>query len=113
MVPTVELPPAIPLTLHATVDTACPFSTAPNFCFPEIVTWAVAGDTVRAATVTSADPDLVGSVLLVAAIVTAAGAGGVLGAVYRPAVLTVPRVELPPAIPLTDHATAELNVPVP
>jgi hypothetical protein len=56
---------------------------------------------------------LVESWLLVAAIVTAGGVGGVLGAVYRPVVLIVPRVELPPVAPLTDQTTAELKVPVP
>jgi hypothetical protein len=51
---------------------------------------------VGAVMVTEAEPDLVVSCVLMAVIVTGFVAGTVAGAVYRPAEVMVPAVELPP-----------------
>ncbi len=63
--------------------------------------------------VTVAEPDTVASVCKVAVTVIVVGVGGVpavtgtdSGAVYSPAVLTVPTVVLPLATPFTDQLTA-------
>src|SRR5215471_4313456 len=53
-----------------------------------------------------------GLATLVALTVTVHPTGGSAGALYLPALLTVPTVELPPAILLTAQVTAVLDVPV-
>ena len=52
------------------------------------------------------------SAWLVAWMVTLAGFGKSAGAVYKPALVIVPTVELPPATPLTLQLTAVFDVPV-
>jgi hypothetical protein len=51
-------------------------------------------------------PDFLASAWLVAVICTVAGDGRSGGAVYTPAAVIVPRVELPPATPFTLQLTA-------
>src|SRR6266849_9291581 len=55
--------------------------------------------------VTALDPWIEGLAVLVACTVTVFGAGSEAGGVYRPLALIVPKVELPPAIPLTAQVT--------
>ncbi len=57
---------------------------------------------------TVAEADFVVSATEIAVTVTEAGFGTALGAVYRPAALTVPCVESPPATPFTCQVTAVL-----
>jgi hypothetical protein len=56
--------------------------------------------------------DFVTSARLIAAKVTVESVDRSAGAVYRPEPVTVPRLALPPAIPLTAQLTAEFAVPV-
>jgi hypothetical protein len=84
IIPTVALPPAVPLTLQLTAVLEAPVTAAVNVCVIPTVTLMVAGVTdtvIGAATVTVADADFVVSAADVALIVTAAGAGTVDGAV--------------------------------
>src|SRR5260370_15688503 len=62
-------------------------------------------------TVTAALANLLGGTTLVAVTVTA-GVGTEAGAVYKPEVLTVPSVLLPPTTPLTLQVTEVLEAPV-
>jgi hypothetical protein len=66
----------------------------------------------EATTVIAEFPDIVGSLTLVAVIVTLLGLGTAAGAVYAPPTI-VPFVLLPPVTPFTDQVTALLNAPVP
>src|SRR5712692_6576914 len=52
------------------------------------------------------------SAWLVAVMLAVAGLGSFAGAVYRPALEIVPKVELPPGTPLTFHVAAVFEVPV-
>ncbi len=54
--------------------------------------------------------DLVGSAWLTAVTVMLGFAGKAVGGVYRPVVSIVPKVELPPAVPLTCQFTAKFVV---
>jgi hypothetical protein len=92
---------------------------------PVTVTWSAAEPCVTEAgeravatgaglrTVAVAGPVLVESTILMALMVAVFGEGGTPGAVYRPAVVTVPTVAFPPATSFTIHLTWELNEPVP
>jgi hypothetical protein len=58
--------------------------------------------------VTVADADREGSDELAAVTVTVLGDGRDSGAVYSPALLITPKIELPPTVPFTDHETPAL-----
>jgi len=60
--------------------------------------------------VTAALADFVLSAALVAVTVTLDGDGSLLGARYKPPLLTVPSVELPPEMPFTFQVTAVFEV---
>jgi hypothetical protein len=60
---------------------------------------------------TLAVPDCMGSACDVAETSTVAGLGTAVGDVYRPELVTVPTVLLPPAIPFTLQSTPRLPVP--
>jgi hypothetical protein len=64
----------------------------------------------RSEIVTLAVAILVVSAFAIAVTVTVDGVGTVAGAVYRPEVEIVPKVVLPPVIPLTCHVTPVLVV---
>jgi hypothetical protein len=114
IVPTVEFPPATPLTLQFTAVFAVPPTVALNCFVWDTVTEALVGDTeteTAGITVTLAWPDLVASAALVAAIVTAPP-GTAAGAVYKPAPEIVPTTEFPPVMPFTDQFTVVLPLTV-
>jgi hypothetical protein len=96
-VPTVEFPPAVPLTDQVTVLSLSPVTVAVNCCTWPAATNAVAGETVTAAAealiVTMAEADFVVSVLLVATTV-AVVVCVTLGAVYLPVASMEPGVGL-------------------
>jgi hypothetical protein len=84
IIPTVALPPAVPLTLQFTAVLEAPVTVAVNVWVIPTVTFMVAGETdtvTGAATVTVAEADFVVSATDVALIVTVAGDGTVDGAV--------------------------------
>jgi hypothetical protein len=84
IIPTVALPPAIPLTLQFTAMLEEPVTAAANVCVIPICTLAIAGVTVTVTgttTVTCADADFVLSAVDVALTVTVAGDGTLPGAV--------------------------------
>jgi hypothetical protein len=58
--------------------------------------------------VTDADAAFVASARLVAVTVTVLGDGSIVGAVYSPVLLIVPKAELSPTDPFTDHETPAL-----
>jgi hypothetical protein len=115
IVPIVELPPTVPLTLHVT-DVFVEFTTvAVNCCAAAGATVTLDGATLTVTgggaggeTVTVAEPMAVGLAALVACTVTVAGLGIAAGAVYNPEAEIVPTVALPPATPPTLHVTAVL-----
>jgi hypothetical protein len=119
MVPTVALPPAIPLTSHAVAVPPVAQKEAVNVCVCPSETFALVGEieSVVQVIVTVALPLFVLSATLVAVTVTVGGEGGSAGAVYvapfAPLATMVPTVEFPPAIPLTLHVTAVEGLPVP
>jgi len=85
-----------------------PVTAAVNIRVMPAVTFAIPGVTVTAigaAIVTVAMADLVVSATDVALMVTAAGVGTVVGAVYTPAEEIIPTIELPPFTPLTLQVT--------
>jgi hypothetical protein len=116
IVPTVELPPAIPLTFHATpIDE--PETSA-------VKTWAPAGTltgfgdtvtTIESSRVTTAEELASGLAWLTAVTETFACDGKVAGAVYTavPDALgtIVPKVEFPPTTPFTSHVTFVFELP--
>jgi len=121
IVPIVELPPAIPFTLHVTPDAALPNPEmfAVNTCSPLVGTFAVGGDTVIATLslrLTFAESLADESASLTAVTVTLGGDGTAAGAVYvavpPPVVEIVPPLEFPPATPFTSHETFVSDVPV-
>lgn len=67
---------------------------------------------VAGVTVAWAEPIFVESTADTAVIVTVAGVGTVIGAVYTPDAEIIPSAALPPAVPLTLQLTAMLEVPV-
>lgn len=83
--PTVALPPVMPLTLHVTPDEEVPETVAVKTCAPPVGTLAVCGATDTAMlvcnSVTAEDPLACGSAWLTAVTVTVAGLGNVAGAV--------------------------------
>jgi hypothetical protein len=90
---------------------------AVNCWAPEILIDAEVGDTVTpigggVLIVTVATADFVTSACEVAVTVTVLGAGAVEGAVYSPAGETVPHAAPEHPVPLTDHVTALIGVPV-
>ena len=89
LLPLVELPPPV-LVLDE----------------PPLVTAAVA------VTVAIAEPIFVESTTDTAVMVTVAGVGTVIGAVYTPDAEIIPTVALPPEVPLTLQFTAVLEAPV-
>src|SRR5580658_3780926 len=119
IVPTVALPPAIPLTSHAVAAPSVAQNEAVNVCVCPSETFALGGEieSVVQVIVTLALPVFVLYATRVAVTVTVGGEGGAAGAVYvaplAPLVTMVPTVELPPAIPLTLHVTAVEGLPVP
>jgi hypothetical protein len=107
-VPTLALPPIIPLTSQITVVLLVYSTVAVKDCMPPAGTVGLVGDidTDTCAMVTVACPDCVGSATDTADTVTLAGAGIAAGAVYSPALDMVPTVALPPTTPLTCQVTA-------
>src|ERR1700722_15246053 len=111
MVPTVELPPAIPLTLHDRLVAEPPATVAVNICEPPVGTFADGGETEMAILLvrfTVAEPLTCEFDCRTAVTVTPGKDGSVVGAVYRPPAEMVPTVALPPAAPFTCHVTAPL-----
>lgn len=109
----------MPLTFQVTALFVAPDTVAVNCLSAQarIVTFCGATVTVTgpgggAVIVTTADADFDVSATLRAVTLTVAGEGTLAGAVYRPLLLTVPTVELPPATPFTSHVTAVFDVPV-
>lgn len=120
MVPTVALPPAMPLTSHVTAIPAAMHNKAEKLCVAPRETLADEGATEFAAAqeiVTLAVADFDGSATLVAVTETLGGVGETTGAVYvdesGPMAVVMPTVEFPPATPLTLQLTAMLDVPAP
>jgi hypothetical protein len=120
IVPSVELPPAIPFTSQVMLWPAERQNAAEKLCVWPSATLAEEGEIALEAPqviVTLALPDLEVSSVLVAVTVTVAGDGGADGAVYVaiaapvPVFAMVPIVELPPAIPFTLHVMPLLVVP--
>jgi hypothetical protein len=115
IVPTVELPPAIPLTLQLTAVFDPALTTvAVKDCVPvPASTTALLGATDTATggvMVTPAKPVLVASASDTAFTDTVGDDGTFTGAEYKPAVVMVPTVALPPATPLTSQLTAVFAV---
>ena len=92
-----------------TASLPLPCTVALNWRVPNGVTDVLGGDTLRLITLTEALALLVLSATLVAVTVCVPVVGG---AVYKPLVLTVPTVALPPFTPSTDQVTPVLLVPV-
>lgn len=120
IVPTSELPPAMPFTSHATLAPAARQKEAENACVWPSPTFADGGEIEFVAlhvTVALALPVFELSAALAAVIVTVAGDGGIGGAVYSAVVALVlaivPTVPLPPAIPLTLQLTPVAALPRP
>lgn len=117
IVPTLALPPAIPLMLQLTpaAKPAVPEMLAVNTCAPPVGMLAVAGETVTTMSsfkLTLAEARACASAWLTAVTVTLAGDGRVAGAVYNPAAEIVPALALPPETPSTSHVTLVFVLPV-
>lgn len=119
-VPTVELPPAIPFTLHAVAVPGATHSDAVKFCVAPAATLTDAGEMEFAAPheiVTLATAASDGFAVLVAATETDAGTGAIAGAVYvaasGPITVSIPTVAFPPLMLFTLQLTAELPAPAP
>lgn len=116
IVPTVALPPAIPLTLHAmpVAELPEPETDAVKTCAPPAGTVAVSGEiftVMLSVSVTLAEPEAVASAALIAVMVTPGGDGMIAGAVYSPVAEIVPSVALPPTAPFTSQVTVVLDAP--
>ncbi len=120
IVPTVALPPAIPLTLHATRPAAppSPATLAAKTCSSPVGTFAVGGETVTvklSPRLTVAESLADESAWLTAVTVTLGDDGSTVGAVYVavpvPVAAIVPTLEFPPAIKFTSHDTLVFEVP--
>lgn len=116
MVPVALLPPAIPFTLHMTAVEGLPepVTVAVNTCAAPAETVAELGEIASgmlSVSVSVAEPVAVASSTLAAWIVIAVLEGRTAGAVYRPAVVIVPIVEFPAAIPLTLQSRPVFEVP--
>lgn len=115
MVPTVELPPAIPFTFHVTRWSLLFCTVARNWAVRRIRTVAETGEIVTltwagAWMVTLADPVAVGVDTVVACTCTVAGLGTADGAEYRPLESTYPTSVFPPGTPFTDQVAGWLAV---
>ena len=114
MVPTVELPPVTPFTDQVTAVLVVPVTVAAYCTMVPVGVEESVGATLTVAfaagavIVTIAEPEGKDSAELVAVTVTVAGLGTEAGAAYNPEELTVPSVELPPAISLTDQVIVVL-----
>jgi hypothetical protein len=112
--PSCWLPPATPFTFQLTAVFEEPVTFAVNCCVSKSPTLALSGETLTATfepavTVTTADPDALCEALAwdAAMIVTCAGEGTVVGALYKPVGEMLPLV----APPATLHVTAVFVVP--
>jgi hypothetical protein len=118
-VPSIALPPTIPLTSHVIVVPGGTHSVAVNACVCPSATLATAGEIAFAPQTIStlAAPDFVPSATLVAVTLTLGGDGGADGAVYvavsAPVLATVPSVAFPPETPSTLHVTRVSGCPDP
>lgn len=120
IVPSAELPPAMPFTSHTTATPAATQKEALNPCVspsPTLADGGVIEFVAAQVMVTAALPDFAASATLVAIALTVAGEGGTNGAVYTAVIgpfgATVPTAAFPPAIPLTLQVTAVTGFPVP
>lgn len=105
----------VPEMLHDTRVLEVPLTFALNCLELEGATVAEAGEIVTATTDTTvmeAVADLLGSAADVAVTEKKGGAGGVAGAVYSPAELTVPQVVPAQPVPAIVQVTAVFDVPV-
>jgi len=117
IVPTVPLPPVVPLTCQVTAVFAVFVSVAVNCCVKLTCTEGVFGLTATviaggAVTLTVAAPVFVASACEVAVTVTVPPVGTLVGAVYKPDALMVPMLAAPADVLLTCHVTAVFVVPV-
>jgi hypothetical protein len=117
MIPTIELPPATPLTLHVTLCTGSPalVTVAENTCEFPGTTVAEAGEiftTTSLVIATVADAVAFESACENAVTVTLGGTGRICGAVYCPLALIEPTCAFPPATPFTVHVTAVFELPL-
>jgi hypothetical protein len=111
IVPVVEFPPVAPFTCQVTAVFDVFVTVAVNCCVNPTCTLAVVGAIATvtgggAVTVTVAEALLLASAWEIAVTGTFPPVGTVAGAVYKPDVLTIPTVELPPVIPFTCQVTA-------
>jgi hypothetical protein len=103
-VPTVALPPAIPLTVQVTAVLVLLLTVAVKLCVPVATSTVAEVGVIATVTgdvmVTPAKPETLEFAFETAVTVTVGELGTSAGAVYRPAVEIVPFVVLPPATPL-------------
>ena len=114
-VPTVALPPGIPLTVQFRPESTGPVTLAVKYCVCPGNRDSCCGDRTMpmgVVTMTCACADDVGDATEFAVTMKVAGFGTNAGAVYRPDSLMVPKVWFPPATPFTLQVTAVLLVPV-
>jgi uncharacterized protein YybS (DUF2232 family) len=116
-VPSVELPPEMPFTLHVTAVDGLPGPDmlAVNACPAPVEIVAEMGEmatTMSSFTVTTDDAVTSDSALLEAVTVTLADTGIVTGAVYKPAEEIVPALAFPPATPPANHVMLVFDAPV-
>jgi hypothetical protein len=114
IVPTVAFPPTIPATLQRTFVFGDPVTMEEKLSVVPVTTFATVGITdteTTSWTVTTAEPEAVGSAKLVAVTVTFGGEGAASGAVYTPSAEIVPTVLFPPEIPFTAQVTDAFDVP--
>jgi hypothetical protein len=117
MVPSVELPPAMPFTLHVTAVDGLPVAVtlAVNACPAPVETVAEIGEiptTMSSLSDMTADAVDEGSALLDATIVTLGAVGNPFGAVYKPLGEISPTIAFPPATPPANQVTLVLELPV-
>lgn len=115
--PRVELPPAMPFTLHVSAfeEAPAPVILAVNSCPAPVETVAEVGEmaiTIPPVRVTTAEAVALLSALLETVTVIVGGEGIEFGAVYKPAGEIVSAVALPPATPPANHVTLLLDAPV-
>src|SRR5258708_39968378 len=110
--PTGGLGPGMALNVQVTPVFDVPLTVAENRFVCKSCTDALEGDTVTmiggGTTVTAALADTDESTVLITDTVTEAGDGTTAGAVYSPLEEMVPKVALPPSIPLMSHVTPDL-----
>ena len=117
IVPSAELPPATPFTLHVTLfeGEPGPVTVAVNAWPAPVKTVADVGEiatTIPSVSVTTPDAVALVSALLDAVMVMLEGEGMTLGAVYRPVEEIVPALAFPPASPPANQVTLLFDVPV-